>query len=75
MIFQPNLTLEELSRITIPTLVVAGENDMVSQRHSDEIHHAIKGSKRLVIPGGDHFWAFKKTGLCNQIVMEFFENN
>ena len=72
MVFQPNLTLEELSQITVPTLVATGENDMVRQRHNDELINAIKGSKRLVIPGGDHFWPLKKPDLFIQCVMDFF---
>ena len=59
MVHQPNLTIAEISRITVPTLVVTGEKDLVSQRHNDEISCAITGSQRLIIPRGDHFWMFK----------------
>ena len=75
MVYQPNLTVEEISQITVPTLVVTGENDMVSQRHNDEISHAITGSRRLVIPGGDHFWMFEQPGVLNDCVMEFLREN
>jgi pimeloyl-ACP methyl ester carboxylesterase len=75
MVHQPNLTIAELSRIAVPTLVVTGENDMVSQRHNDEISHAIAGAKRLIIPGGDHFWMFAKPGTLNHCIMEFLQNN
>ena len=73
MVFHPNLTIDEISRITVPTLVVTGENDMASQRHNDKIYNAIAGSKRLIIPGGDHFWMFKKPEAFNQCVMEFLQ--
>jgi len=71
MVHQPNLTIAELSQINIPTLVVTGEKDMVTQRHNDEISRAITGSKRLIIPRGDHFWMMKEPDLLNQIVMDF----
>jgi pimeloyl-ACP methyl ester carboxylesterase len=71
MVYQPFLTIEELSQITVPTLIVTGENDMVSQRHNDEISRAIAGSKRLIIPGGDHFWIFKQPETFNRCIMEF----
>ena len=67
MVYQPKLTQKEIARITVPTLVVTGENEMVSQSQNDEIHHAIAGSKRLVIPGGNHFWMFKKPETLNEI--------
>ena len=71
MVFQPNLTKEEIARITVPALVVTGENDMASQRQNDEIHRLITGSKRLVIPGGNHFWMFKKPELLNNCIIDF----
>lgn len=74
MIYQPNLTIGEISKIKVPTLVVTGENDMVSQRHNDKINQAIAGSQRLIIPGGDHFLAFKMPNIFNQYVMEFLQN-
>ena len=74
MVHQPNLTMEEISRISVPTLVVTGENDMVSQRHNDEISHVIAGSRRLIIPGGNHFWMFKKPEALNRCIMEFLQD-
>jgi pimeloyl-ACP methyl ester carboxylesterase len=71
MVHQPNLTLAEISRITAPTLVVTGENDMVSQQHNDEISFAIANSKRLVIPNGNHFWMFTDPELFNQCIVRF----
>jgi pimeloyl-ACP methyl ester carboxylesterase len=71
MVSQPNLTKEDIARINIPTLVVTGENDMASQRHNDEISNAIAGSKRLIIPGGDHFWMFKYPEILNLHIMDF----
>ena len=69
MVFQPNMTIEEISRITAPTLVITGEKDMVSQRQNDEISRAITGSRRLIIPGSDHFWMFAKPDVLNQCIM------
>ena len=73
MVHQPNLTIAELSQINIPTLVVTGEKDMVSQRQNDEISRAIAGSKRIIIPNGDHFWLFEEPDTLNRIVMDFLQ--
>jgi len=74
MVSQPNLTLEQLSRITTPVLIVTGENDMVRQSHNDEIHRAIAGSQRLIIPKGNHFWMFRQPEKLNQCVMDFLKS-
>ena len=75
MVWWPKLKLEYLSRINIPTLVVTGEKDMVSQRHNNKIHNAIVGSQRLVIPKGDHFWMRKQPELFQQHVVEFLQKH
>ena len=71
MVHHPNLTIAEISRINVPTLVVTGEKDMACQRQNDEISRAIAGSQRLIIPNGDHFWWVKQPEALNQIVMDF----
>jgi len=74
MVNHPDLTLEELSLITVPTLIVTGEKDVVSQSHNDEICKAISGSKRLIIPKGNHFWMFKQKDVFNKCIMDFIVN-
>jgi len=73
MVYQPNLTIKEISQIRIPTLIVTGERDMVCQRQNDEISEAIAGSQRLIIPDGSHFWMFKQPELLNKYIMEFLK--
>ena len=73
MVYHPNLTIKELSRITNHTLIITGENDMVSQRHNDELSNAITGSKRLIIPGGDHFWMFQYPDTLHRHVIKFLK--
>ena len=75
MLHQPSLTLEELSRITVPTLVITGENDMVSEYHSNELSSAIVSSRRLIIPNGDHFWMVKNPDTLNWCVMDFLQKD
>lgn len=72
MVYHPNLSMTELSRINVPTLIVTGEKDMVSKRHNDEISRAIAGSQRHIVPRGDHFWMFKKPEVLNRLAAEFF---
>jgi len=75
MVYLPKLTIEEISQIKIPTLVITGEKDMVCQRHNNKLSNAIAGSQRLIIQGGDHFWMFKHPDVLNESVMKFFEKN
>ena len=75
MVSQPNLTIEQLSHLEMPTLIVTGKNDMVSQSHNDEMHRAISDSRRLIIPNGNHFWMLKQPEKLNQYIMDFFKQS
>jgi aminoacrylate hydrolase len=47
---------DQLSRITVPTLVVVGSHDIITPPYfSEEISHAIKGSKLKIFPGAGHY--------------------
>ena len=70
MVNEPHIRASELARISIPTLVIAGENDMIKEAHTVSIHQAIAGS-RLCIIGGDHFIADKNSVLFNEKVELF----
>ena len=73
MVNQPKLTDGDLGRLTMPTLVIAGKNDMIRQSHTERIHRAIPGS-RLVILDGDHFVAHGQPEAFNKAVLEFLED-
>ena len=70
MVTQPNLKPQDLSVLNIPTLVIAGENDMIRTAHTKEIHRAIANSELKIIPG-DHFVANKNPAAFNAAVMDF----
>jgi pimeloyl-ACP methyl ester carboxylesterase len=52
MVNDPNVKPEELSRIQCPTLVVAGDKDMIKDQHTRLIAKSIPGAVLSIIPGG-----------------------
>lgn len=70
MVKQPNIKEEELHKISVPTLVISGKNDMIKERHTISIHRAIKNSK-LCLLEGDHFIASKNSAAFNEQVKAF----
>ncbi len=73
MVGQPNIAPEELSRITVPTLVICGTNDMIKDSHSRLIAQSIPNASFSVIKG-DHFIAGKKWEAFNREVDVFLKN-
>ncbi len=70
MVNDPNVRLEELAHITCPTLVVAGDKDMIKDSHTRLIASAIPGAQ-LAILRGDHFIANRNPEAFNAAVLRF----
>lgn len=54
MLNYPNITHEELHTIKIPTLILAGEDDLVKDAHTESIHRNIYNSQMQIIEGEGH---------------------
>ena len=72
---QPDIESHELAGITAPTLVISGDDDMMTLEHTVELYRAIPGSELAVVPGTSHALAFEKPDLLNRIVLDFLEND
>lgn len=71
MINEPQLNFNDLKRIQCPVLVVAGEKDMIKTTHTKMIAVSLSDAELKIIPGADHFCAFKQDQIFNEIVLNF----
>lgn len=71
MVNEPNIEDIELSKIDIPTLVMAGEDDLITKECTVRIAHNLRNSKLMIISGGDHFFIDKKPDIFNDALIEF----
>ena len=74
MVNDPNVTPDELSQIQCPTLVIAGNNDMIKDAHTRLIAKSITNAKLAIIPG-NHFIANKNPDTFNETVLRFLLND
>lgn len=72
MVKEPHIPPEALDAIRVPTLVIAGTNDMIREDHTRLIHQHIPGSRLALIPG-DHFIAKKNSEAFNRAVDTFLK--
>ena len=70
MVNDPNVKPAELSRIQCPTLVVAGDKDMIKDQHTRLIAASIPGAVLSIIPGS-HFIADQNPETFNEVVLRF----
>jgi pimeloyl-ACP methyl ester carboxylesterase len=70
---EPHIAVADLARITAPTLVLIGDDDMVSLEHTASLYRAIPDGELAVLPGTSHTVLFEKPELMNRIVLDFLE--
>jgi len=70
---EPNYTLADLGRIRSPTLIVAGENDLILRKHTDSLAHAIPGAKEVIVKGLDHEGPLEDPAQYNAMARAFLD--
>ena len=68
---QPHYTLADLARIRAPTLIIAGENDIILRRHTDALAAAIPGAREVIVPGANHMGPVQMPGAYADLVANF----
>jgi pimeloyl-ACP methyl ester carboxylesterase len=69
---EPNFTASQLGSITVPILVLDGENEeVVYAAHTKEMASLIPTAKLILIPGTGHFAPWEKPEEFNQIVLDY----
>ena len=70
MTTQPHIKPERLSALTMPVLVIAGDRDMIRERHTWLIARSIPNSRLSILPG-DHVGARRNWQAFNPVVLDF----
>ena len=70
MVNEPHVDPSELSRLTMPVLVVAGTKDMIKEAHTKLIYKSLPNAQLNIIEG-DHFVANKNPEAFNKVVDAF----
>ncbi|HWM84285.1 MAG TPA: alpha/beta hydrolase, partial [Kofleriaceae bacterium] len=61
-----------LPEVTVPTLVITGDRDMLTPVSTAEsIHRAVRGSRLIVIPGGTHYTPLEYPHVIREALADF----
>ena len=71
---EPNMTLAQLGQIKCPALVIAGDDDVMSLAHTNEIYEAIENSRLAIIPASSHLIDKDQPELLNKVIRDFLLN-
>ena len=72
---QPNIAVEDLARISAPTLVMVGDDDIVTLEHTIELYRAVPNSELAIVPGASHALLMEKASLANELILNFLDND
>ena len=75
MTTQPSLRVEDVRTITVPTLVMAGDDDVATLAHTCEMYEAIPGAQLAIVPGTSHSVLKEATKLSVRIITRFLESD
>ncbi len=68
---QPNIPISELKKVVAPTLIVAGDRDVIRSEHTQAMFDALPNAHLAIIPGTTHFAAFEAEDIFTRIVERF----
>lgn len=71
MLKYPKMRPEDLQKITAPTLVLAGEKDVIKDAHTRLIARSIPGAQLIIFPGLSHYAPQENPALFNETVLHF----
>lgn len=68
---EPTLTVEDLSRITAPTLVMAGDDEPIPLAHTCALYEALPAGELCVVPGASHGVPLEQPDVVNAAIVRF----
>ena len=68
---QPRYSVADLGRIKAPTLIMAGEFDLIKREHTDLLARAIPGAKEEIIKGATHVAPLFQHDVVNANILKF----
>lgn len=74
MLEQPHITPEQLMKITTPTLVLAGEKDLIRESHTRLIASSIPGSILTILPGQDHGSYIVHSEMIGRLLLDYLDS-
>ncbi len=72
---EPNINPESLKSITAKTMIIAGEKDVILEKHTRLIAESIPHAKLNILKAQTHFVVEENPELFNQAVLEFLLNS
>ena len=68
---EPTMTTADVAGIRAPTLVMAGDDDIVELGHTRALYESLPAGELAVIPGASHLVVLEKPGVVARVIDDF----
>jgi pimeloyl-ACP methyl ester carboxylesterase len=72
---EPHIPVSDLRTIQAPTLIIAGEHDIIRRDHTDAMAAAIPGAREIIISGAGHDSPLAAPGIIDSAILAFLGRN
>ena len=70
---EPTLTTDDLCKIDTPTLVLVGDDDLLTLAHTAELYESLPAGQLAVVPGTSHILPIERPDETARIILHFLE--
>jgi pimeloyl-ACP methyl ester carboxylesterase len=67
----PGIAVSRLANVTAPTLVLLGDDDILTNEHALAMHEALPESQLAIVPGASHALPLERPELTNRLLLDF----
>jgi pimeloyl-ACP methyl ester carboxylesterase len=71
---EPALAQSALADVKAPTLLMFGDDDLVTMEHIAATYEGIPDAELAIVPGASHFLLQEKPARCNEMILDFLRN-
>jgi pimeloyl-ACP methyl ester carboxylesterase len=68
---QPTLTVDDVARVTVPTLVLVGDDEAIRLSHTVALYETLPEGELAVVPGTSHVLTMEKPDLVNRLIVDY----
>lgn len=72
---EPQMTRADLEAIGVPTLVILGDDDVLTVEHAATMAAILPNAQLAVVPGTDHGLLFEKPELVSRLFLDFLADD
>lgn len=72
---EPTFTVDDLGAMTMPVLLLFGDDDCIHLAHAVEMYGALPNAQLAVVPGASHLVAVEKPAIVVTLIDDFLTSN